>query len=132
MLLDTTRTAAVLPSKYGLPTASKARGAENLPHKHFSPNGIEGRHNPRLTRSKSSTMHHSSSAVHGNSCTKSTTTITATTTITTDTTDQQHVPQPKLSRATQKPHVRKNRRQSSMERRRARYARLDAQENNIG
>ena len=58
-------------------------------------------------------------------------TVTATTTDNNiETTQQQRQPpQPKLSRATQKPHVRKNRRQSSLDRRRARYARLDAHPN---
>ena len=35
----------------------------------------------------------------------------------------EHTPQPKVSRSTQKPHVRKSRRKSSLDRRRARYAR---------
>ena len=79
-------------------------------------------------------MHHSSSsASYGNNNNQSEKPETATSTetataLTTDMTDHGPAPQPKLSRATQKPHVRKNRRQSSMERRRARYARLDAQE----
>ena len=111
-----------------------APGTENLPRKHIVTQSGERRSKSRLTRSKSSTMHHSSSSSssYGNNNQSekpaTTTTQTTTTTLTTDMTDQGPVPQqPKLSRATQKPHVRKNRRQSSMERRRARYARLDAQ-----
>ena len=84
----------------------------------------------RLARSKSSTLNDSSrrdfkeTEVNGNKISQSTEQL-PTTTNTTDTDTTQQLPQPKLSRATQKPHVRKNRRQSSLERRRARYARLD-------
>ena len=115
-----------------MPTSSKAPGTENLPRKQV-PHVGDGWPKPRLARSKSSTMHHSStSTTHGNnkqSCNNEpTTTATVTATTSTDTTDHApspSVPQSKLSRATQKPHVRKTRRLSSMERRRARYARLD-------
>eukprot|EP00111_Clytia_hemisphaerica_P019174 TCONS_00056645-protein len=119
-----------LPSRYGPPISSTAlktkvtKTDENQIPKIPPPTKPK----PRLTRSKSSTLHHSSgnNSIISQSSEKMTifATVTATTTDNNvETTTQQRQPvQPKLSRATQKPHVRKNRRQSSLDRRRARYA----------
>jgi len=132
-----------LPSKFDIHSASATRETTTTtsPRKRKNEDTAP-KPRPRLSRSKSSTLHHSGATsgrqatpgtgnIHGNKLSRrSTERLSSSSSMTHDQQQHpqqppQHLPQPKISRATQKPHVRKSRRQSSMERRRARYARLE-------